>query len=141
MKLILYSDGGAKRNPGPAAIGVVIYNSKGKILKEISKYIGQATNNQAEYQALIVGLKEAKKLKANELKCFLDSKLIVQQVNCKYKIKDKNLSSLFIKVWNLLQSFKKVEICYISRKKNKKADNLVKLAFKKFLQKDKNLLL
>ena len=73
MKLILYSDGGAKRNPGPAAIGVVIYNSKGKILKEISKYIGQATNNQAEYQALIVGLKEAKKLKANELKCFLDS--------------------------------------------------------------------
>lgn len=124
MKFILYADGGARGNPGPAAVAVVLANEKG-IKKTFSKYIGQATNNQAEYQGLIFGLEKAKQLKASELDCYLDSELIVNQVNRRYKIKNRELGSLFIKVWNLSQGFKKINFYYISRDKNKEADKLV----------------
>lgn len=139
MKLILYTDGGARSNPGPAGAGVVIKledstksrsisggkKSKLKVIKSISKYLGVLTNNQAEYQALIIGLEEAKKLGATEIDCYLDSELIVKQLNREYKIKNHDLGPLFIKVWNLSQSFKKVNYYYIPREKNKEADKLV----------------
>lgn len=141
MKLILYTDGGARGNPGPAAIGVIVYDSKKNVIKKISKYIGWATNNQAEYQALITGLIEAKKIKAEDVECFSDSKLVVQQVNRKYKIKNKKLAQLFIKIWNLSQSFKKIKFSYIPREKNREADRLVNLALDKYLSKNSNLLL
>ncbi|MCD6471256.1 ribonuclease HI family protein [bacterium] len=141
MKLILYTDGGARGNPGPAAIGVIVYDSKKNVIKKISKYIGRATNNQAEYQALITGLIEAKKIKAEDVECFSDSKLVVQQVNRKYKIKNKKLAQLFIKIWNLSQSFKKIKFSYIPREKNREADRLVNLALDKYLSKNSNLLL
>jgi len=141
MKLILYTDGGARGNPGPAAIGVIVYDSKKNVIKKISKYIGRATNNQAEYQALITGLIEAKKIKAENVECFSDSKLVVQQVNRKYKIKNKKLAQLFIKIWNLSQSFKKIKFSYIPREKNREADRLVNLALDKYLSKNSNLLL
>jgi len=124
MKVILYADGGARGNPGPAAVAVVLINERG-IKKTFSKYIGQATNNQAEYQALIFGLEKAKQLKASELDCYLDSELIVNQINRRYKIKNRELGSLFIKVWNLSQGFRKINFYYISRDKNKEADRLV----------------
>ncbi len=125
MKLKIYTDGGARGNPGPAGCGAVIYNAQNKKIKEESSFITKATNNQAEYEALILGLKKAKELKASEVDCYLDSKLIVEQLNHNYKIKNPILGFLFIKVWNLSQSFKKVQFFYIPREQNKEADKLV----------------
>lgn len=124
MKLTIYTDGGARDNPGPAGAGVVI-KSNGQIIKTIAKYLGVATNNQAEYQALILGLEAAKKLGAAEADCYSDSQLLVEQVNHRWKIKNHGLGPLFIKVWNLSQSFKKVNFYYIPREKNQEADKLV----------------
>ncbi|MBL7141939.1 ribonuclease HI family protein [Patescibacteria group bacterium] len=125
MKLIIYTDGGARDNPGPAGCGVVICDSRKRVIKKAVKFLKKATNNQAEYEALILGLQKAKSLKANEVDCYLDSQLIVEQLNHKYKIKNPDLGFLFIKVWNLSQSFKKVNYYYIPREKNKQADRLV----------------
>lgn len=125
MKLKIYTDGGARGNPGPAGCGAVIYNAQNKKIKEESSFITKATNNQAEYEALILGLKKAKELKASEVDCYSDSKLIVEQLNHNYKIKNPILGFLFIKVWNLSQFFKKVQFFYIPREQNKEADKLV----------------
>jgi ribonuclease HI len=125
MKLKIYTDGGARGNPGPAGCGVVVYNAQDKKIEEDFSFIDRATNNQAEYEALILGLKKAKELKATEVDCYSDSKLIVEQLNHNYKIKNPALGFLFIKVWNLSQSFKKVQFFYIPREQNKEADKLV----------------
>lgn len=128
MKLIIYTDGGARGNPGPSGLGVVIYNQDKQLLKKYSKFLNQGTNNQAEYQALILGLEKAKILKASEVDCYLDSKLIVEQINGNYKVKNPVLGPLFIRVWNLSQSFKKVNFYHIPREKNQEADQLVNKA-------------
>ena len=122
-KATLYTDGGARGNPGPAGIGVVLkYNDKQLTFK---KYIGETTNNQAEYQAVILGLEKAKELGAQEVDVFLDSELVQQQLSQRYKVKNPDLGSLFIKVWNLAVSFKKIKYVYIRRTDNKLADKLV----------------
>ncbi|OGY92279.1 MAG: hypothetical protein A3H70_03500 [Candidatus Komeilibacteria bacterium RIFCSPLOWO2_02_FULL_48_11] len=128
MKLTIYTDGGARGNPGPAGIGAVILNDKNKIVKEISRYIGVATNNQAEYHALIAGLQSAKELGATEVSVVMDSELVIKQLKQEYKVRDKNLGPLFIKVWNLLPEFKKHTLRHVLRHKNKKADELVNKA-------------
>jgi len=124
-KLIIYTDGGARGNPGPGGAGVVICDSNHKIIQEYSQFLGHTTNNKAEYQALILGLEKTKKLKASIVDCYLDSKLIVEQLNRRYKVKNQELGVLFLKVWNLSQSFKQVNFHHIPREKNKKADCLV----------------
>lgn len=129
-KLKIYTDGGAIGNPGPAGLGVVICDEKGKILAKYSKYIGEATNNQAEYQALILALQKVKQMGAQDLDCYSDSELVVRQLNREYKVKDKDLGPLFIKIWNLSQSFKKINFHYIPREKNREADRLVGEAVK-----------
>ncbi len=127
-KLIIYTDGGARGNPGPAALGVVVGD------KEYSEYLGEMTNNQAEYRALVFALKKAKALlggkKAGEaeIEMRMDSELIVRQLNGIYKIKEPDLQPLFIKVWNLRLDFKKVTFHHIPREQNKRADRLVNLA-------------
>lgn len=136
LKLIIYTDGGAQDNPGPAAIGVVICNERGESLKEYSESIGQHTNNEAEYQALIFALKKTKllfgkkKVKVMEVECRLDSELVVKQLNHQYKIKEKNLKPLFLELWNLTLDFGKLEFKHIGREKNKRADQLVNQALK-----------
>jgi ribonuclease HI len=125
MKLKLYTDGGARGNPGPAGIGVVIYNDKNLVVEKLKKYIGETTNNQAEYQALLLGLHKAKELKATEVECFLDSELVVKQLNGEYKVKDQNLAKQFLKIWNLKSYFKHIIFKHIPRAKNKLADKLV----------------
>ncbi len=125
MKLKIYTDGGARGNPGPAGCGAVIYDLRTKIVREYSKFFEKATNNQAEYEALVLGLEKARELKATEVDCYLDSQLVVEQLNQRYKIKNLILGVLFIKIWNLSQSFKKVNFYYIPREKNKRADKLV----------------
>jgi ribonuclease HI len=127
-KIKLYTDGGARGNPGPAGAGGVIKNEKGEIIKEFSRFLGVATNNQAEYQALISGLEKAAELSAKEINCYLDSELVVKQLNREYRVKDKDLAPLFVKVWNLSLKFKKIKFHHIFREDNKEADGLVNQA-------------
>lgn len=124
-KLIVYTDGGARGNPGPAAIGVVMPG------KEYGEYIGLRTNNQAEYEAVIFALKKIKQLIGKkraedlEVEVRMDSELVVSQLNGKYKILEPELQPLFLAVWNLKLDFKKVEFVYVPREQNRKADRLV----------------
>jgi len=130
-KLKIFTDGGARGNPGPAGIGVVILDERGRVIKEISEYIGEVTNNQAEYKALIVGLAEAKKLGAERIEVFLDSELAVKQLNREYRVKDKDLAPLFLQVYNISLGFKKIVFKHIFREKNELADKLVNQALDK----------
>ncbi len=130
-KLIIYTDGGARNNPGPAGIGCVLYNEKKKIIKEISEYIGEATNNQAEYKACLRAMEEAKKMGAKELDFYLDSELVVKQLKREYRVKNKELAPLFMKIYNLSQQFKKVTFTHVRRELNKEADRLVNEAIDK----------
>lgn len=127
-KIIMFSDGGARGNPGPAGIGAVLYNENKEKIAEISKYLGVATNNQAEYKALIEGLKKAKDLGAKEVKVFMDSELVVKQLNREYKVKNKDLAPLFLQVYNLSSSFSKISFTHIYREDNKVADALANKA-------------
>jgi len=128
-KLIIYTDGGARGNPGPAGIGVVIFDEQEKdILGQFKKYIGETTNNQAEYKAVVLALEEAKKIKANEILVRLDSELVASQLRGEFKLKNPDFQESFIKIWNLKQSFKRVDFEYVPREKNKLADKLVNQA-------------
>jgi ribonuclease HI len=130
-KIIIYTDGGSRGNPGPAAIGVVFCNEKDQIIKKYSQYLGQTTNNEAEYQALIFALKKFKALfgkklaKMTEIEVRSDSELLIKQLNGEYKILDPKIQPLFIMAWNLKLDFKKVKFKLIPREKNKEADRLV----------------
>lgn len=139
-KFIIHTDGGARGNPGPAAIGVVIEGA-GEI-KKYGEYIGEATNNEAEYQAVIFALKKLKQLigkeKAKskaEIELHLDSELLANQLNGEYKIKETGLQKLFLEVWNLKQDFKSTVFKYIPRENNRGADKLVNQALDKELSK------
>ena len=130
LKYIIHTDGGARGNPGPAAIGVII---KGLAeTKKYGEYIGETTNNEAEYQAVIFALKKLKQLIGKEkskseaeVEIHLDSELLSSQLNGEYKIKEKNLQQLFLEIWNLKQDFKSVVFKYIPREDNRGADKLV----------------
>ena len=130
-KLIIHTDGGARGNPGPAAIGAILATEDGEIVAEISRVIGRATNNQAEYQAVVAALDKASALKAQELHFYLDSELVVKQLNREYKVKNKELIPLFVSVYNKTLQFKKVKFTHIPREQNKAADALVNQALDK----------
>ncbi len=123
-KLIIYTDGGARGNPGPAGIGAVLYDENQSIVAEVSEYIGVATNNQAEYKAIIAGIKKAIELKAEELDLYLDSELAVKQLNREYKVKNKDLAPLFLQIHNLSLGFRKITYTHVNRERNKVADRL-----------------
>lgn len=121
--LTIYTDGASRGNPGPAAAAAIFYRG-GKRINKKSALLGEKTNNQAEYEALIMALSEAKKIKAKAVSCFLDSEFVVRQLNHKYKIKDEKIVPLFIKVWNLSLDFDVVKFSHIPREKNREADGL-----------------
>lgn len=125
MKLVVYADGGSRGNPGPGAAGVVIADAKGKILKEYSQHLGEVTNNQAEYQAVILAMQKAKQMRGKDIEVRIDSELIGYQLKGEYKIKDEDLQPLFIKAWNLRLDFDSVEFKIIPREQNRRADRLV----------------
>lgn len=127
-KLEIYIDGGARGNPGPAGVGVVVLDAGGKKIKDVSKYIGETTNNIAEYNALLYGLEEALILRADEIKINLDSELVAKQLNGEYRVKNSDIKPLFERALNMLKSFKHSEINHIERSKNKEADKLVNKA-------------
>lgn len=124
-RLIIHTDGGARGNPGPAAIGVVVGD------KEYSDYLGEVTNNVAEYKAVIFALKKAKQLigkaaaKKTEVEIRLDSQLVGKQITGEYKILEPELQPLFLELWNLKQDFGRAEFKIIPREKNRRADRLV----------------
>jgi len=130
--LYVFTDGGAKGNPGPAAIGFIIKDNSGQVLVEKGKLIGRATNNIAEYRAVIEALRwilENIKQRSLTVNFYLDSILVVNQLNGLFKIKNKNLKNLVIEVKNLEKKTKgKIFYNYIPREKNKKADFLVNTA-------------
>jgi len=127
MTYRLFTDGGARGNPGPAAIGGILYQDKQEI-SSFSEYIGETTNNQAEYKALIKGLETALAKDVFELSCFLDSELVVKQLIKEYKVKDKELAKIFVQAWNLTLKFKKITFSHVRRELNKEADKLVNQA-------------
>ena len=127
MKLIIYTDGGARGNPGPAGIGAVICDEHHRLISEHKEYIGEATNNVAEYKALILALNESLALspKPLALEIRMDSELIVRQMIGQYKIKEPALKILAAEVIKLKNHFKKVEFKHVRREQNKEADRLV----------------
>ena len=135
-RLIIFTDGGAYNNPGPGAVGIVFYNQEGKELLRASKFIGDTTNNQAEYQAVLSALKIAQaKFKPQQIQFFLDSKLIVEQLNGNYKIKNHGLKPLHFEIKKRQLNFPLVLYDYVPREKNRIADKLVKTEIKKYLSK------
>lgn len=128
MKAKLFTDGGARGNPGPAGIGGVLYDQNDQEFASFSEYLGETTNNQAEYKALLKGLELALEHQVTELSCFLDSELVVKQLNKEYKVKDAGLAKLFVKIWNLSQTFAQISFSHVRREFNKEADRLVNQA-------------
>lgn len=123
--LTIFTDGAAKNNPGPAGIGVVFLGENDKLLDTHKEYIGEATNNQAEYKALIYALNKAEKFQAKEIVINLDSKLLVEQVIGNYKVKNEELKKLFWKVRDrILKLGGKVKFNHIPREKNYLSDKL-----------------
>jgi len=129
-KITMFTDGGSRNNPGPAAVGVYIET----LGKKYAEYIGEKTNNEAEYEALIFGLKKIRSLigkveaKKAEIECFLDSELVVKQLKHEYKLTEKHIQELFLQIWNLMLDFNSVKFYHIPREKNSIADELVNQA-------------
>lgn len=129
-KVIVFTDGGSRGNPGPSAIGVVLADEKGRILKKYGQTIGEATNNQAEYQAVVFALKKLKSLIGGqaaaqaEVEIRSDSELLISQLGGQYKVLDPKIQSLFLAVWNLKINYKKINFTQIPREKNEMADAL-----------------
>lgn len=123
-KIILYTDGGSRGNPGPAALGVFIET----LGKSYGEYLGEKTNNEAEYQAIVSALKKVKSLigkekaKKTEVECRMDSELACKQLNHEYKIENAKLQPLFLEIWNLMLDFKHVTFVHVYREKNTQAD-------------------
>jgi len=127
-RVIIHADGASRGNPGPAAIGATIEDEAGQRLASISQRIGRATNNQAEYRALIVVLKEAIKLGTSEADIYLDSELVVRQVNGKYRVKNTALKPLYQEVKRLQGLLRGSVVSHIPRRQNTEADTLASAA-------------
>ena len=131
QKIIVYTDGGSRGNPGPAALGVIIQDAKGAVLKRYGERLGIKTNNEAEYEAVIHALKKIKALyggantKKMAVDIRMDSELVSKQLNGVYKVEEERLFPLFIKIWNLKIDFGKITFTHIPRTNNKDADKMV----------------
>ena len=128
MHVRVFTDGGARGNPGPAGIGIVIQDAAGKTIEAFGEYLGETTNNQAEYRAMIAALTRAKAMGATEVDAFADSELLVKQLHRQYKVKNAGLAPLFVQVWNLAQSFSSCTFRHVRREQNKAADRMVNAA-------------
>lgn len=129
-KIRFYADGGARGNPGPAAGAAVLLEinddgSNGKVVAEAAKYLGTATNNQAEYTGIIAGLEKARELGYNDVEGRMDSELAVKQLNGEYRVKNPELAKLFLQIHNLKTHFRHVTFTHVRREYNKLADALV----------------
>lgn len=123
MKWLLYSDGASRGNPGPSGAGALLINEKGEEFP-LTFYLGIKTNNQAEYEALLLGLRELKKRKAKEVEVRADSELLIKQLNGIYRVKHENIIPLFQEAKEISKAFKKISFQHIPREENKQADQL-----------------
>ncbi|MBE0479306.1 ribonuclease HI family protein [Candidatus Aerophobetes bacterium] len=126
--IVLYTDGASLGNPGKAGVGFILYTPQHQLIKKEAKFIGTATNNVAEYLALIYGMQQALREGAKELICYTDSELLVNQLAGKYKVRSKNLLLFYNQVKHLETLFDRVRFSYISRDNNIEADRLAKKA-------------
>jgi ribonuclease HI len=130
--LSIYTDGGARGNPGPAGIGVVFKVGEETVAR-YKDYIGETTNNQAEYRAVVLAVSKLTEHKYDDIKFFLDSQLVVNQMNGLYKIKNEELKPLYRQIKDNL-IFEKYSFQYIPREKNQEADRLVNIAIDEYLK-------
>lgn len=134
MKGILFTDGGSRGNPGHAGSACILFDEQNQLLDFDAKTFEILTNNQAEYDGFIMGLKLAIKNQITDLTCNLDSELIVKQINGIYKIKDEKIAALKPRIDDLMKQFKSITVQHIPREKNKFADRLVNLTLDSFEQ-------
>jgi probable phosphoglycerate mutase len=123
--IIANTDGGARGNPGPAAYGVVIRNSKGEVLAELTEYLGLQTNNYAEYSGLLAALEYAVREQCPSVKIYSDSELLVRQMQGRYKVSNPGLQQLFARAQSLVRKLQSFHIEHVLRERNKEADRLV----------------
>ena len=133
MKVVAFCDGGARGNPGPAGIGVTIRSSRGKVLAEISEAIGDATNNVAEYTAAKRALERSRELSATDVEIVTDSKLLVEQLNGRWRVKNPTLQKLHAEVRSGARHFASVTYRHVPRERNRRADELVNMAIDAWL--------
>jgi len=131
LRVTIHTDGACKGNPGDAGVGVVIKDETGTIIREIAEYIGKTTNNEAEYIALLVGLREAVLLEASEVLVKTDSELMARQLNGQYQVKSPKLINLYQEAVDVLRGFKKARIVHVMREENSRADALANEGVKK----------
>jgi ribonuclease HI len=135
-KVIAYTDGASRGNPGDAGIGILLVDEKDNVIKEISDYIGQTTNNIAEYTALVTALKEALEMNFEEIESISDSELMVKQINGEYQVKNEGLKPLYKEACELLKKFKSFTVRHVRREYNKKADELANRGIDEALDKE-----
>jgi ribonuclease HI len=123
-KWVVYADGASRGNPGPASIGAAIYDDSGQEVHTVSRRIGRATNNEAEYRAAIAGLEAALALGAEHVELRMDSELVVRQLDSRYKVRNPNLRRLFGRVKDLQWRFASFEARHVGREQNRRADRL-----------------
>ncbi|MBU1032598.1 MAG: ribonuclease HI family protein [Patescibacteria group bacterium] len=129
LKLKINTDGGARGNPGPAGIGVVIVDADtGEMIEEHAKYLGETTNNQAEYKAVILGLTRAVKLGASDVEILSDSELLIKQANMEYKVKNPEIAKRFLEMKNLCTQIGRCKFRHVRREQNTRADFLSNVA-------------
>ncbi len=133
-EVTLAVDGASRGNPGPAGIGAAIIDRNGKSLAELSRYIGQATNNEAEYQALVMGLELARDRKHPGIVIQTDSELMARQVRGEYRVKEPRLREMYARAHKLLEGFKRWEIREVPRTQNRLADRLSNIAIDKHIE-------
>lgn len=133
--LRLFTDGASRGNPGPAGLGVVIEDEQGKRLRGLHRWLGRATNNEAEYHALIEGLEAVAECRPDRLEVYLDSKLVVEQIHGRWRIKKPELAPLHKRARELLEQFPEHSIEHVEREKNKGADALANMAIDEHVKK------
>lgn len=134
VKLAAFTDGASRGNPGQAGIGVIIYNDKNEAIRELSEYIGQTTNNVAEYTAAIRALETGLELGGVEITIYTDSELLTKQILGQYKVKNEGLIPLYRQIMNLKGEYDSFQIVHVAREKNKVADKLANQGIDKHLK-------
>ena len=130
-KLIIYTDGGSRGNPGPAALGVVFMDASGKVIKEYGKALGRRTNNEAEYEAVLFGLQKARalfgreKISGMQVEVRMDSELVSRQLAGEYKVEEERIWPIFMKIWNTRMDFPNIAFRHVPREENRRADAMV----------------
>ena len=123
-KLRVASDGAARGNPGPAGAGAVLFDEEGRVLERLGKFLGRQTNNVAEYQGLLLGVRRARELGAEELEVIADSELMIRQLSGAYQVRAPALRELHAEALSLLKAFRKVKLVHVPRAENAEADEM-----------------